>query len=820
MSPIIFIVLAFMAGVLTGHYVAPEDRVVLVLLAVSLAGIAAGLRWRRRFLPILLTLSVWFALGTLSYQVRYYRCAGNDIVRYSADEPVLVRLRVEVLEDAQWVDSSSPWPSDPSMYLSVRVTAIHTRQGWVDCRGMLRVMVRRPSRAIVRGERLETLGILSRYRGPQNPGQFNWQRYNRFQNRLCRLTVDDGRALRSLKPSSLASPGLLRSVRRSLSTVLSSEDFSAESSSLLKAMVLGERNATFRRLNEAFQTTGLFHFLCVSGLHLGILAGFIWLVALLVGLPRRASALLVMTAVISYALLVPGRSPIIRATVVVCILCLGEISGSHTKRLHTLALAALVILLWRPAEIFNIGFQLSFIIVAALILLCPRLAQMISGARISDWTKDPGTHPHPRTRQLGRWLRLWFVRLSSTCLIAWFVSVPLIVYYFGWFNPWAPVYSVLMAPLAVTTIVSGYITVLLGPVFPLLLNSLQAVSLGLANLFFRAAAALAEIPGVIRHLPAPPVILRVAFYVVLILVALRPRLRQRYPSAVPGRAWTIVPLLALLAVYLWCAGPSKPADTLAFHLLAVGNGQASILELPNGATIVCDAGNMSGSDLASRTIMPFLRTRGLRKLDAMMISHSNWDHYSAAVELLQETNIPTLMVSSCFEDESQREKPSGLFSAVASKNTIGKSVRLTNTGAAQIEILWPPLGTKSVPTLTSNDSSLVIRISYAGRRILLTGDISSAAQGLLLANGTDLKADVLIWPHHGAIVSTTQAFFDAVDPKVILVSCDAKRSRNVRRTDNNRLVAGRQCHTTAQSGALTVLLSTKGVEVIPFIRAE
>ena len=813
--------LAFITGVLTGHYIAPSDTVVLIILGFSLAGIAAGLYRRWRSLPILLILTTWLALGTLSYQVRYHRCAEDNIIRYSANKPVLVRLRADVLEDGKWVDSNSPWPSDPSLYLSVKVTTIHTQQGWISADGILRVRVRRPSRSIVRGEQLEMLGMLSRYRGPQNPGEFDWRRYNRFQDRLCRLTVDNGQVLRPLKQTTVpSSPGLITRFRQHFSAVLSNENFSDQSSSLLKAMVLGERDATFGRLNEAFQKTGLFHFLCVSGLHLGILAGFVWFVGLIVGLPRRASALLVMATIILYALLVPARAPVIRASIVICLLCLAEISGRKARGLHTLALAALMILLWRPAEIFNIGFQLSFIIVAALITLAPRITRLLLRGQTVTWVTDPGTHPRPIVKQVRRWPWFWFIKLFSICLIAWFAAAPLVVYYFGLFNPWTPVYSTLMAPLAVATIVSGYVTVVLGSAFPLLANSLQNISLSLADLFFRAATALAKIPGIIQQLPAPPVMLMVAFYALLILVAVRPRLQRRYGSSLLARAWLIPPFLALVAVYLWCSGPTRPADILAFHLLAVGNGQASVVELPNGGTLAYDAGNMSGADLASRTIMPFLRTRHLRKLDALMISHPNWDHYSAATELIKATEIPTLIVSPYFQDDPQRKQLSEMFRAGAASAIVGESACLTNTGTAQIEILWPPHDTTLVQNLKSNDSSLVIRISYAGRRILLTGDISATTQGLLLASGTDLQADVLVWPHHGAIVNTTESFFKAVDPKIILVSCDAQRAKKIREQKFSPLLAERVCYTTSESGAISILLGKKGIKVIPFIQTE
>ena len=819
LSPIIAIVIAFMAGVLTSHYLAPANTAVLIALGLSLAGIAASLGRRWRFVPVVLILTLWSTLGILSYHIRYQRCAENDIVRYSCEKPVLVRLRAEVLDDSQWLASASPWPADPTLYFPVRVGQIHTRQGWTSASGLLKVGVKRPFRSIVLGERLEFLGMFSRYQSPQNPGEFDWRQYKRFEGQLCRLTVDNGAALRRLEPTAAqSSPGLLVRFRRHFSNVLSDECFPAESNSLLKAMVLGERDITFRRLNEAFQKTGLFHFLCVSGQNLSLLAGFIWFVGLIVGIPRRAGALLVMAVVVLYSLLVPAQSPIIRASIMVCVLCLAEISGRRGQLLHALALAALLVLLWRPAEIFNIGFQLSFMIVASLIVLCPRLTRLLIGGRMADWAADPGTHPRPRVEQIGQWFYLWFIRLFSTCLIAWFVSMPLLVYSLGWFNPWASIYSVLAAPLVVAITISGYVTTILGSVFPVLADGLRTVSLSLADLFYRTAMVLSKIPGIIPHLPAPPLMLLVGFYGWLILVATRPKLRWGYNLATLKRAWLIPPFLALLAIYLWWSGPIRPANTLAFHLLAVGNGQACILELPNGTSLAYDMGNMTGDDLTSRTVIPFLRSKHLRGLDALVISHPNWDHYSAAPELIKEACIPTLIVSPYFQDDPERKRLSALLRTNAATKVVCRPTSLTGTGDTQIEILWPPRQTIALLNLTTNESSLVTRITYAGQRILLTGDISPKVQRLLLAQGTDLRADVLIWPHHGAIVETTESFFKAVNPRIVLVSCDARRAERIQQQNSSPLLSGRKYYTTSESGSLTVLLSTKDVEAIPFSR--
>ena len=262
-----------MAGVLAGHYLIVPGPAVLVVSGLSLVGVVSiiTLRRRMRIIPVLLVLLLWTSLGLLSYQVRYRRCPEDDIVRYSAEKPILVRLQGEILDDPHWSESNKPWPSDPSLYFHIGIDRIHTRDRWSPASGIVSVRVKQPLGSRTRGQRLELLGWLSRYQRTQNPGQFDWQQYQRFRGRFCRLSVVGGAGIRNLAGAPGGwGLGLLDSLRKYFSAVLSDEDFSIESNSLLKAMVLGERDAAFRRLNEAFQKTGLFHFLCVSGLHLGL----------------------------------------------------------------------------------------------------------------------------------------------------------------------------------------------------------------------------------------------------------------------------------------------------------------------------------------------------------------------------------------------------------------------------------------------------------------------------------------------------------------------------------------------------------------------
>ena len=216
-----------MAGVLGGHYLIVPGLGVFAISLLSLIATGLTLRRRMRVIPVVLVLLLWASLGLLSYQVRYQRCPEDDIVRYSAQQPTLVRLQGQILDDPHWTESSRPWPSDPSLYFHIRVSRIHTQDQWSPASGIVSVRVKQPLGSRTRGQRLELLGWLSRYRTPQNPGQFDWQQYQRFRGRFSRLSVTSGAGVRTLDPGPNAwGSGLLGSLRKYFSAVLSDEDLS------------------------------------------------------------------------------------------------------------------------------------------------------------------------------------------------------------------------------------------------------------------------------------------------------------------------------------------------------------------------------------------------------------------------------------------------------------------------------------------------------------------------------------------------------------------------------------------------------------------
>jgi competence protein ComEC len=247
-------------------------------------------------------------------------------------------------------------------------------------------------------------------------------------------------------------------------------------------------------------------------------------------------------------------------------------------------------------------------------------------------------------------------------------------------------------------------------------------------------------------------------------------------------------------------------------MLAVGSGSATILEMPNGEVWLYDAGSLGGADVGRFTVWPALRDRRIRRIDAALISHPNYDHYSGLFSLWNLVTIEKAFISTHFERfAAPGDADARLLQELNERGIHIQRVHVaeqlpapfdSRSDGVAVEFLWPPEDLP--PGTSSNDTSLVLRVTYKGQRVLFTGDIEALAQQQLLKSGVDLQAEILILPHHGSVNPFTRQFIAAVDPLCVL------RSSGQRHADEpaeiEAITCGRAYWNTADVGAITVLL--------------
>ena len=608
------------------------------------------------------------------------------------------------------------------------------------------------------GDRVRLEGTLEPPPPRRNPAQFDYGAYLRRQGVGATLEVRDETGAQFLAPSRQPATVAAEAVRRHVRRTLARHVPGLEARSLLHALLLADRSRVEAGTLEAFRRTGLMHLLAVSGLHVGLVGGVLYLLLkpLLgrLGLRRRqvewTRALVTLSILAVYVLVAGASVSIRRAFLMVALLIVGRPLERPSDALNTLGVAAVVILLGRPAALFDVGFQLSFGAVAALVTLTPLL---------TGWLPET-----VRRSKLG----MVVAGSVVTSVAATIGTAPALLAHFGRLPIGGIVLNVPAIPLTAATLGSGLGCALLAPVPPL------AAAFGaLADVSGRLLIALTEtgdvgLGGVAAEgfLEAPTAILASALAVLALALWMRPLARNR----------AMVAAGACLAVGLWTGfaqGEARRGLDVVF--LDVGQGDATLVSTPAGRHVLIDAGLRSPYvDEGERTVLPHLERFGVRGLDALVLTHADADHVGGARSVLEAVPVGRLVVNGAGgETDLWRSVLEAADSLGVPVESVGAGDTLNVDPAVRIRVLGP-----AGPMSSPNDASVALRLEHGRTRWLLTGDAEAAGEADLVAHFPDLLgADVVKVGHHGSRTSSTPTFVDATrEPSFAVVSV-ARRNR-------------------------------------------
>ena len=354
--------LALAAGIVADRYGGPWGTAgwgTIALLAS--AGLGAGL-WRRPYAPIPAVLVVVVALGGGWHHACWSDLAADDLARSVSEQPRPAWVR-GVLRDVLGI-----YPGDPGLTRAVlEVTAVRDGADWRVASGRALLVIVGIRADLVAGEAVEAAGSLERVAGPLNPGEFDAREYLRAQGIRLHLAVDDRQGVwrdRSAPPWPWT---WRRGVVRAWSRARLVEGLDPRVAPLAAALLLGQREGVDPNVNDAFARTGTTHLLAISGLHLQALGLVLFFVFRVLGLGRRRAFAAVALATVAYALLVGLAPSVVRSAAMTLVVCMAGMIDRSVRPANTLALAALVTLALNPAYLFDVGCQLSFLAIAAIV---------------------------------------------------------------------------------------------------------------------------------------------------------------------------------------------------------------------------------------------------------------------------------------------------------------------------------------------------------------------------------------------------------------------------------------------------------------------
>ncbi|HZT81801.1 MAG TPA: ComEC/Rec2 family competence protein [Gemmataceae bacterium] len=822
-APLVPVALAATAGIVADRYLALPLVGSLLGVVVGLVAWGIGFACRQRGLPLVYLALAVASLFAAYHHLRHDVYAADDIGNLAADEPRPVRLRGVLEEEPVLLHASPPgsetealrsFPRGDSTRAVLGVTQARQGDEWAAASGKALLLVAdrlpglRPGDEVGgglhAGDEVEVVGRLVRPSGPANPGGFDHAGRLRDQRVraevLVRRTADGVVRLGRGWPSSFG--GLLGAVRAWGQKELR-QALPPQQSGVAAALLLGESTAMANPEWEKYVRTGVVHVLAISGQHLAVMGFVLWWGLRLAGVRRRWGACVVAAVLFGYALLVGGNPPVMRSAVTVLAVCGGLLLRRAVLPANSFALAWLAVAALHPADLFTAGCQLSFLSVAVLYWGAGGWFR-----RDADPLDRLIAESRPAWQRGLRWLGRQIALAYGVTLAIWLAVAPLVAARQHIVSPVGLLIGPVVVLLASVALVAGFLLLLAAAACPPLVPAFAGLTRwGLAGCEGVVTFADAVPLGHVYVGDVPEWWLWV-FYAGLLAALTLEEVRRRWRwAALAGVGWLCVGLLS---------GAARPApDELRCTFVAVGHGGCTVIETPDGRTLLYDAGAMGGPEVAQRHIAPFLWSRGVRRIDEVFLSHADLDHFNGLVALLDRFAVGQATCTPSFAEKPTAgvRKVLGELERRGVPRRVARAGDRFTAGELTIEVLHPPA---KGPDGNENARSMVLLLRHHGHTILLTGDLEGP--GLQRAWAVlPTGVDVFMAPHHGSHLVNRPELAGRVRPRVA-VACQGP-PRGGGRPDPYTAAGGRYLDTW-RHGAVTVRSHATGLVVETFRTQE
>jgi competence protein ComEC len=817
-TPLLFVAVGLIAGILLQSTLALSVWFWLLLLAICaistvLFFVIQKIDSLSSYPLVLLSfcaLICFFCLGAIRL-TSFHQSNPDDISNFVTDERKLATIRGRIVTKP-YINKNKHWqfarftPTDPSSSFYLKVSEVETTDGWAKVSGTVRVYVNEPVLGLKVGDLIQAYCWLDRFEGATNPGQFDIAKYLARKNVFIAASIPSREGIELLEGSFTGTFTKIKRKVREISTQALLGDMPIEDRSrgLLEALLLGYRGNIDSKTYEAFRKTGLLHFISLSGMHLGIFMGIIWWLCKVAGLMKPTRAIICIIAICIFLLIVPPRSPTLRAAIIGWVFCASFLFHRKSNSLNTLSLAAIILLLIRPTMLFEAGWQLSFASVLGIILFADRIHFFLY-EKITDgsWFKEK-----TKTKLFFRIISVpgpYILSLFAIGLAAWLGGAGILLHHFYTINPLTFIWTVVVFPFVAAILTVGYLKIILSLLLPTAAAVLGIIVNGLSDLLIWIVELLSSLDIsqiLIGHIPVALVIL---YYCLIAFAGF-----AYFQRSLIKKAICTVMVLAIIISLGTTKLQRTLRDNLVLTCLNVGHGQAILAQLPGKTNVLFDAGSLHKTDIGRKIVASFLDYSGINKINSIIISHNDVDHINGIPEIVEYRKVGAIYANDAFFSKTDQWGTAKFLDEQLSEKDfqiqrLQKDFKLAST--ANIKILWPSEQFSQDVELGDNDKSAVCLIEFAGRKILLCSDIEKFAQRELFRLNPNLKADIVVVPHHGLATTLDTGFLESLDAGILIFSCgksEYERQQTIRQKSKG------ESFYTPIDGAITLCINKDG----------
>jgi competence protein ComEC len=860
--PAVALAAAFSGGILLGRGWHPSHGVLGISFLLIFPLVIAALWFARHdkiWAAAIFSLAGWVCLGAAAMVVASRPLPGEHVASRLAAGQIELKTPLRWYGHLRSEPARLPW----GVGLEMELSAVETAAGMIPVSGGMRVgfTPKEGDAALPEVHAGDEVSVMAQARLPlvfRDAGAFDRREYLARQNIHLLATLRASSLLERISTPPATMRTRLARLRGLLRERLDGLYPDApQTAGILRAMLLGDRSFVDQAESVDFQKTGVFHVLVVAGLHVGALAFFLYWLGNKLRLPRTLATVLLLAALFAYIAVVEQRAGLMAGIVV--------LAGFLYRRLEILnsaAVAALALLVARPEELFDTSFQLSFLAIGCIagvaVPWMERHVQPYVGA-LHGWrdvTRDgafsarqaqfrldlraaAGAMTSRLSARNAKWAQDfgvaglgWSLRggeMIALSVVLQFGMLPLMARDFHRVTVMGPAANLIAVPLTGVIVPLGFFTlgsaVLAPPVARVLawpLGWLVALQGHVVGWFAGLAHGSYRIPG-------PPAWLTISFFVCGIALAAA----LRGDGILRARVKWIAGVGLALASLVIAAHPFPAAverGALEVDVLDVAQGDSILVISPKGRTLLIDGGGrfagfrgreeMPGPDPGEEAVSAYLWSRGIQRLDAVALTHAHQDHIGGLKAVLENFQVGRLWLG------RETETPAlGQLKKIAEARHIPVEHELRGQSflwdGVQVDFLWPQIPPEEIGRSAQNNDSLVVRLQYKERSVLLPGDAEKQAEYAMLS-GTEagkLHADVLKVGHHGSKNSTMPEFLESVGPRVAIISAGEENPYGHPSPELLERLrgSGARILRTDEEGAVRVVTDGRGIRVSCFV---